>query len=50
MKLDEKAMWILVDFTLFRDSIQDISGFRGWIMMQDSVLETLLVVDYMTEI
>ncbi len=35
---------------VFWYSIEDNSGFRGWILIQDSVLETLLVVDYMIKI
>jgi hypothetical protein len=35
---------------VFWDSIDDISRSSGWILMQDSVLETLLVVDSTTKI
>ncbi len=40
-------MWNLVDFTRFWSSIKDIPGSSRWILklLQDSVLETLLVVD-----
>jgi hypothetical protein len=31
---------------VFGHKIEDIFGFRGWILMKDSVLETLLVVDF----
>ncbi len=30
--------------------IEDISGFRGWILMKDSILETLWVAFYMIKI
>ncbi len=32
---------------VFWHKIEDISGFRGWILMKDSVLETLWVVFFM---
>ncbi len=35
---------------VFRSSVEDISSFSGSILMKDSVLEALWVVDYMIEI
>jgi hypothetical protein len=46
----KKEMWILVDFTRFRHKIEDISGFREWILMHDNVLETSLVIGYTIKI
>ncbi len=51
VKLGKKAMYILVNFPRFLiHSIENISGLHGWILMQDIVLETLLVVLYMIEV
>jgi hypothetical protein len=35
--------------TFFGHSIEDIFRSSGWILIQDSVLETLLFVDYTTK-
>jgi hypothetical protein len=35
---------------VFRHSIKDLSGLRGWILMEDSGLETLLVALSMIKI